>query len=354
MPKGLPRALVALCASGLCVCIGARAQYSKKPGSSVIELTCPIAIGSTGGGTSTLLKDTFTDANGTNIAAHVMDVGPGWSVQGGSSWNIQSNQLNCVSGGRISSDSGQSNVTASVDMTPTTGNQYMEIVVRLTDDNNFWMAALKNGEFSIYENAAGVLTQRATTSPTISVGTTYHVQLVASGTTMTATLNGGNQISYNNATSNQTATKCGIRGFETGTVYDNFLVTSGTGSATLLSTEPLGTQIRLGSNFDAVLKVTSAPSGGSPNLTVYFQHSADDGMTWQDFACVSTASVGTTVIPVSAIATGSASVAAIRDGALSANTAVQGPIGDRLRVKFSAVGGNSGFFMFQTFIYPSN
>jgi hypothetical protein len=108
----------------------------------------------------------------------------------------------------------------------------------------------------------------------------------------------------------------------------------------------------VGERFDAVLKVTSAPSGGSPNLTVYFQHSADDGQTWQDFACISTSSVGTTYLPVSTVASGpTGSLAAVQDGTLTANTAVQGPLGDRIRVKFSSTAGTSGFFMFQPFIH---
>jgi hypothetical protein len=119
-----------------------------------------------------------------------------------------------------------------------------------------------------------------------------------------------------------------------------------------ITVTPLGKQIRAGARFDAVLKVTSVPSGGSPNLTVYFQHSADDGQTWQDYACISTSSTGTTYIPVSTIVAGaSSSLAAITDGALTPNTAMQGPVGDRMRIKFSTTAGTSGFFMFQALIH---
>jgi hypothetical protein len=40
------------------------------------------------------------------------------------------------------------------------------------------------------------------------------------------------------------------------------------------------------------------------------------------------------------------------DAALDGNVAVQGPVGDRIRIKFSSVAGTSGFWMFQPFIQP--
>jgi len=81
---------------------------------------------------------------------------------------------------------------------------------------------------------------------------------------------------------------------------DPILVT-GSGS---FSPHPLGKQIRLPAKFLPVLKVTSAPSGGSPSLSVWFQCSADDGQTWQDFACVNATTTGTYYVPISTIASG--------------------------------------------------
>jgi len=65
-------------------------------------------VGDTGGDTSggaclpgpIYARDTFTDANGTALAAHVMDVGTGWTpLSGGGRWTIQSSQLSIGSGG---------------------------------------------------------------------------------------------------------------------------------------------------------------------------------------------------------------------------------------------------------------
>ena len=128
---------------------------------------------------------------------------------------------------------------------------------------------------------------------------------------------------------------------------------SASANVTGVAPVPLGTQLRVGARLVGVLKVTSASSGSSV-LDVYFQHSADDGQTWCDFAhAQQTAGSATTYyIPVSTIAGGSTTVSAINDGALSANTAVQGPLGDRLRIKYSVGSIGTGPWNFQAFILP--
>ena len=115
---------------------------------------------------------------------------------------------------------------------------------------------------------------------------------------------------------------------------------------------PLGTQIRVGARLVGVLKVNTNGSAGT--LTVYFQHSADDGQTWCDFAAPqSSNATGTWYIPLSTIAAGpTSSLAAIQDGAMTANTAQQGPIGDRLRIKYTVAGGPSAPWNFQAFVLP--
>ena len=114
---------------------------------------------------------------------------------------------------------------------------------------------------------------------------------------------------------------------------------------------PLGTQIRVGAGLVGVLKVPQASGAGT--LDVYFQHSCDDGQTWCDFAHVqSSAAAGTWYIPISTIAAGSTSVSAIQDGAMTANTATQGPLGDRLRIKYSVGSVGTAPWSFQAFVLP--
>lgn len=115
---------------------------------------------------------------------------------------------------------------------------------------------------------------------------------------------------------------------------------------------PLGRQIRVGSRLVNVLKITSA--GGAGTLDVYFQHSADDGQTWCDYAHVqSSNATGTWYIPVSCIAAGpTGSLTAITDGTSTAGTATQGPLGDRLRIKYSVASVGTSPWNFQAFVLP--
>src|SRR5438105_7326362 len=114
-------------------------------------------------------------------------------------------------------------------------------------------------------------------------------------------------------------------------------------AVTTVAPIPVGKQIKTFQRNLGVLKVLSCPTGGSgATLDVWFQYSADDGMTWQDYANVHVAqTTGTYFVPVSVVVAGPTSVPAISDGALAGNTIVQGPLGDKLRVKYSAAMGTS-------------
>jgi hypothetical protein len=183
-------------------------------------------------GSTTVLQDNFVDTNGTSLAAHTMNVGPGWTISSGT-WTIQSNAAENTAGTStiVTSDSGQSNVTISATVTiPTSATGSYGLAARYTDTSNQWRIGVtlgSSGNFTITEDAAGTVTTRATGSVTINANTAYTVQAVMSGTTITATVNGGNQISYGSASSNQSATKHGLRsGGSVYSIYGSFLVTN--------------------------------------------------------------------------------------------------------------------------------
>lgn len=182
-----------------------------------------------GGGA--LLYDTFTDVNGTTLTAHTMDVGPGWSVTVGSSWAIEGNalqkQTNLSTLESCWADAGHTDCTASALASDASGSCELGVIGRVQDQANFWLAYVINTtSFGLYEVSAGTYTQR-TSGTFAALGTSYSVQLSASGTALSATV-GGTTIAYTSA-SFQTATKWGLLMFNgpaTGQTLDNFQVTS--------------------------------------------------------------------------------------------------------------------------------
>jgi hypothetical protein len=103
-----------------------------------------------------------------------------------------------------------------------------------------------------------------------------------------------------------------------------------------------------GSGFDYIFvefSVTAVPVGGAPTLDLYLQTSCDGGTTWRDIAHAAqfTTAVVNTFAQISGLMTGAAAFLAASDAALAANSTVQGPFGDRLRVKWVfAAGGSAG------------
>jgi hypothetical protein len=116
---------------------------------------------------------------------------------------------------------------------------------------------------------------------------------------------------------------------------------------------PLGKEVRGMAGMTCILRVTQMQTIGSPQIVAYFQSSADDGQTWNDFAQVDATSTGTYYVPVSLVAAGSSTVQTLSDGQLSNNTAVQGPIGNRIRIKYNLVTANAGLCSFQAFVRPN-
>jgi hypothetical protein len=126
---------------------------------------------------------------------------------------------------------------------------------------------------------------------------------------------------------------------------------------------PLGVKVDVHSKLTGVVTVLSAPTPSNGQvLDVIFQSSCDDGQTWNDFAHVQLGgtNTGTFYVPISAIAAGSTTVGVINDGPagsaniLSGNVAVQGPVGNRIRVRYYAwfgmPGTTSGTYTFQAYL----
>lgn len=186
------------------------------------------------GASSYLLRDTFTDADGTSLASHTMDVGSGWTASGGT-WQVQSNQARKVSGtgghDTLTADAGRADVNVSVEMTPDAfsgGNLFGGLILRRTDDNNQWLFQITSGgTYRLFEKNGGGYTQRASADAAALVeDQVYTLTASLSGTTISCTLGPNTPIEYGSATHNQSATQFGVES-EIGTInWDNFEVTA--------------------------------------------------------------------------------------------------------------------------------
>jgi hypothetical protein len=338
----------------------------KKKGSSLIPLCDTISSNSQTFG-ATLDYDAFVGTNGTNLSAHAMNVGSGWTIANGA-FTIQSNSA--ATSAALSSiavtDCGQSGcISTQITWTPTAAETNAGFnataYTRFSNGTNYVAVELDgSGTFLIGTFIAGTWTSRASTAlGALSAGTRYTIMGVWSGNNLVATVNGGNAISYT-TTFNSTATKQGIGGFSDGTnliSLSSFYVNNSS-----VLENPAGVKVRMPCNFNLVVKVATAPAdfpnATLPYLTIWFQSSSDDGQTWNDCACLTTAGYANWYIPISTVAAGGTSISPISDGAIVSTvfqgaTVVQGCIGDRMRIRYAISPGSSGIFSFQTFVQPS-
>jgi hypothetical protein len=181
-----------------------------------------------------LLRDLFTDPDGTNVNAHTMNVGAGWTVHLGTA-NIQSNQYNTATndGGTgqqvISAAVGVAAMKVSATVRMNAAGTGIGLVGRLVDASNFWVLtpSLATGTLHLFENSAGVFTQRAVSGALgLSAGVDYGLELTFSGNNITGTITIAGTPTTINFTSavHNTATRAGIRSTGVGNRADDFAV----------------------------------------------------------------------------------------------------------------------------------
>ena len=209
-------------------------MYVAPSGLSVVgDAAQPVYVvgGSLGGAASAtiLISDGFSGTDGTSINGRTPD------TVGSATWAtlendivLSSNKASRTTAGAASAsiESGKANVTITSDLVfSATGDA--SIMLRASDASNYWIAGINATTFFIYEKNAGSFTLRASASEARTAGTTYSMTVIASGTSIIATI-ATSSISYSSATFNQTTTKHGIRLNGNGSVAtsDNFKITN--------------------------------------------------------------------------------------------------------------------------------
>ena len=176
------------------------------------------------GGPSYIIYDTFTGSGA--LTSHSPDVGGSWIESGGGAvWSISSNKA--TNNDQYTTyaiiDSSVYDCTVEVVLNPrdATSSFVRGLIARFSDASNYYKIGVKYtaNEFGIYNISNGSL---SSTAFTVTPGVDHTIVAVMSGTTITATINGGNQVVYNSAS--LTGTYHGMAGRYTGDTMDNFAV----------------------------------------------------------------------------------------------------------------------------------
>lgn len=200
-----------------------------------IRNTQNIAVIHAASGLTTLVYDTFTDADATSLTAHTIaptnTPSTSWTERVGT-WTISGNKAvsTFTSNSHATCNPGVADctITCKAQTSATNGNMAYDVglVVRWGATTDYFLVGINSqGDlFRISERVSDNPVSRATASVTIDAGTEYTIVVTLSGTSISATLDGANQISYASATANQTATIHGIKGRIATDTIDDFQV----------------------------------------------------------------------------------------------------------------------------------
>lgn len=184
-----------------------------------------------------LLRDNFTGADGTELAAHTMDVGPGWT-QISADIQLSGNAAvpTTITSPMYTSDSGKSDITASCTVVPVSAAGLVmapALVFRFSDANNNWRVDLIVGsnQCRLIKIVAGALTVVATATVTVTSGVAHALKIACSGSSISVFVDTVLLISVSDSF-NFTATICGLSldtnaiSLIPGSSWDSLLVTN--------------------------------------------------------------------------------------------------------------------------------
>ena len=149
-----------------------------------------------------IIQDAFTDTNGTGLASHTISptntVGAAWTVPSGTV-DIQSNRARAttVAGyGWGILDSSHADGTISV-VVRREDTDELYLVFRYTDTSNWWGLAWNSADSTVrlYKVVGGSASEPfGSTTKTFTINTDYTMQVVLSGNSISATIDGGSTL----------------------------------------------------------------------------------------------------------------------------------------------------------------
>jgi hypothetical protein len=162
-----------------------------------------------GSGVQTILHDTFSDTNGTNLTAHAMNTGPGWTANNGRI-DVNDNTAsapNAASASVYTANAGLSDVVMTCDLSAGSDNG---LVFRYTDISNHFVLYLNktSNQFELYEKVSGTYLLRTSIGVAWNAVTVYTFRVVLEGNSILC-YGGGQSLTYSTA-NNATATRFGL------------------------------------------------------------------------------------------------------------------------------------------------
>ena len=179
-----------------------------------------------------LILDQFTDTNGTSLSAHTIaptnTPATAWTIRQGT-FTIQSNRAQASTGFSdfVTLQAGIADGTFSVIVIPTadslTNGVDQGIILRQTDTSNYVEVVIQGNSFRAFEVSGG-FTLKDSEAVAITAGVSYTIEVIVSGSSYTATLNGGSALSFT-STKNQTTVRHGLNGSNS-TQFDDFTISA--------------------------------------------------------------------------------------------------------------------------------
>ena len=180
-------------------------------------------------GVTTLLSDTLTDTDATELSTHppeIDTIGGGWIDTFGPDMDIESNKavVQTSSDALYMVDVGETEVTVIV---KSELRGYSMLICRATNAvNSGWRIYTQTGTgaLQLYENA----TLRATGSLTLLLGNTYELKMICVGSSIKCYVDGGLEIDYTATGPDSYGNYIGIQGgiSGTGATFDDIIVTT--------------------------------------------------------------------------------------------------------------------------------
>jgi hypothetical protein len=153
----------------------------------------------TAGKAEVRLRDSFKGPNGVRLDLHLMNNGAGWTEYGTGQWRLYDGFAKIsVQRGQdvIAADAGKGMVTLTCDMrTPEKDVKGLDagLVVRMVDNDNYWLVALYEKEIQVYKKAGGAYASMITVPFAFRPQRSYPIKVVVADDFLTVFVSGEQQ-----------------------------------------------------------------------------------------------------------------------------------------------------------------